>query len=380
MNKALIVTSVASMVDQFLLPSMFLLQNMGYEVSVACNFEKGSTCSADRVDQLKSILNDRKIPFFHIDFERNVLRIFKNRNAYKQLLDIVSDNEFSLIHCHSPIGGLLGRLAARKTEAQVFYTAHGFHFYKGAPLKNWLCYYPVEKICSHFTDNLITINKEDYELAKSKFKAGAAHYLPGVGVDLLRFKDVQVDRNAKRQEIGVPEDAFLMLSVGELNDNKNHQVIIKALAKLNNPDVHYAIAGVGDKKEYLISLANELGVAEQLHLLGYRNDIPELNHISDLCCFPSIREGLGLAPLESMVCGLPVVAAENRGTREFVINGENGFLCKYDDVDGFTNSIAKVIDDTELREKLSNQAVISVKKFHLENVLNVLRDIYKENI
>lgn len=380
MSKALVITSVASMVDQFLLPSILLLQDMGYDVCVACNFEKGNTCSEERVEEVKKTLTNYKISFCQIDFERNVLQLSRNKHAYKQLMGIVSKEQFDLIHCHSPIGGLLGRLAARKTRKQgtrVFYTAHGFHFFKGAPLKNWLLYFPVEKLCSYFTDVLITINCEDYALAKRKMKAKKVAYVHGVGIDFSRFESVQVDRKEKRQEIGVPEDAVLLLSVGELNENKNHEVIIKALAKLNNPNIHYAIAGIGDKNDYLLELAESLGVRERLHLLGYRDDIPELNCSADVFCFPSYREGLGLAAIEAMACGLPLITSNVHGINDYSVDGITGYKVAPSNVDGFAAAINKLAADHFLRMKMGQENRVLAKKYSRSQIDPLMRSAYR---
>lgn len=377
MDKALIVTSVASMVDQFLLPSMFLLQKMGYEVYVACNFEKGNTCSLERVEKLKKTLDGKKIHYYQIDFDRNILRLSGNKRAYDQLVDIISSNNFKLIHCHSPIGGLLGRLAAKKARkmgTKVLYTAHGFHFYKGAPLKNWLFYYPVEKFCSYFTDVLITINNEDYILAKKKMKAKQVEYVPGIGIDLSELKNVRIDRKEKRREIGVPENAILLFSVGELNKNKNHQLVIKALAELNDPSVHYAIAGIGDQKEYLLNLAEELGISQQVHLLGYREDIAELNHTADVFCFPSIREGLSVALMEAMACGLPVVCSKIRGNIDLIDMSEDVLFDPYD-----VDSCKKAIDSINWLDinKLKYYNQVKVKMYEKNQVMISLQKIFE---
>jgi glycosyltransferase involved in cell wall biosynthesis len=380
MNKVLIVTSVASMVDQFLLPSMLLLQDMGYKVDVACNFEKGNTCNAERVEELKKKLDDCGISFYQIDFARNVFQLAQNKLAYGQLRSVITANDYKLIHCHSPIGGLLGRLAARRARkkgTRVFYSAHGFHFYKGAPLKNWLFYYPVEKVCSYFTDVLITINQEDYALAKKKMKAKKVEYVPGVGIDLSRFENIQIERGEKRREIRVPEDAFLLLSVGELNENKNHQIILKALAKINNPKIHYAIAGVGDKKEYLLELADELGVSGQLHLLGYRNDIPQLNAAADIFCFPSYREGLGLGAIEAMACGLPLITSNVHGINDYSIDGVTGYKSSPSDVDGFTDVITKLVSDCSLRMKMGQENIKLAKKYSVIHICSLMRNVYE---
>ena len=184
-------------------------------------------------------------------------------------------------------------------------------------------------------------------------------------------------RKEKREELGIPEDVFLLVSVGELNKNKNHQIILKALQKLNNPNIHYAIAGEGIEKEHLIELAKELSVENQLHLLGYRNDVAELNYSADAFCFPSIREGLPLSAIEAMACGTPLIAADNRGTRSLVKHLENGFLCKNDSTDDFVKAIMDLLGDTEVQAQVSNNAKKEVEKFSLVNVLSNMKRIYE---
>ena len=215
-----------------------------------------------------------------------------------------------------------------------------------------------------------------YFLAKDKFKAKEVHYVPGVGIDLSRFENVEVDRSAKRREIGVPEDAFLMLSVGELSIRKNHQVIIKALAKLNNPNIHYVIAGDGPKKDYLLSLANSLGVSGQVHLLGLRKDIIELNLASDVFCFPSKTEGMGIAALEAMACERAIVTSNVHGINDYSDNGKTGFKCKPNDVDGFANAILRLYNNPEMRCSMGKYNLDVVKKYDINNILKIMLEIY----
>lgn len=255
---------------------------------------------------------------FDISCSRSPLS-FGNIKAIKQIRNLAK--EYDIVHCHTPIAAACTRLACkglRKKGVKVIYTAHGFHFYKGAPKKNWLIYYPVEKICARWTDVLITINKEDYELAKKKLHAKKVEYVPGVGIDVDKFANTMVNRIQKRQEIGVPEDAFMLLSVGELNANKNHHIVIKALAEIGDPNIHYVIAGKGDKKDELEALAKELNV--NLHLLGYRSDVAELYKVADLYILPSIREGLNVSVMEALSSGCPVVASKIRGNVDMISN------------------------------------------------------------
>ena len=247
---------------------------------------------------------------------------------------------------------MLTRLAARearKKGTKVIYTAHGFHFFKGAPLINWILFYPVEKFCARFTDVLITINQEDYKRAQ-KFKAGKVEYIPGVGIDTKKFSEVVVDKSAKRKELGVPVDAFLVLSVGELNKNKNHDTVIKAIAKLNNPNVYYVICGQGTLENYLKDLINELGLEKQVKLLGYRRDIAEISKTSDIFVFPSFREGLSVALMEAMALGLPVVCSKIRGNVDLIEDGKGGYLVEPDDVEGFINAIRRIINENRLKQ------------------------------
>ena len=344
------------------------LIDAGNVVDIACNFE---------VKGVPECYKEWGCKIFSLSCVRSPFSK-KNLTAIKEIKKLVEENGYEIVHCHTPIAAVCTRFACineRKKGTKVFYTAHGFHFYKGAPMLNWMVFYPVEKFCSRFTDKLITINKEDFELAKTKFHAKEVHYIPGVGVDLSRFENVQVDRNEKRREIGVPEDAVLLFSVGELNENKNHQIIVKALAKLDNPNIHYAIAGVGDKKDYLLNLAKELGVSEQLHLLGYRKDIPELNHCADIFCFPSKREGLGIAAIEAMACGLPIITSNVHGINDYSMNGVTGFKFDPNKVNDCCNAVSLALNCN--KEQMAEFNKEYVKKYSVDKIIGKMKNIYE---
>ncbi len=368
--KILYVTTISLTMNSFFKPHINMLVSEGHHVDIACNYTDLA---------LDDLYKELGCGFYQINFSRSPLS-FDNVKAYKQLKELIKNGNYDIVHCHTPNASAITRLVCRKfrkkTGLKVFYTAHGFHFYRGAPTLNWMLYYPVEKLCAPFTDKLITINKEDYTLAENKLGAKEVCYVPGVGIDLARFENICADRMAKRCEIGVAENDFLLLSVGELNENKNHSVIIKALAKLANPSVHYAIAGLGDKQNQLLELASSLGVEKQVHLLGYRKDIPELNYSSDVFCFPSFREGLGLAAIESMACGLPVITSNIHGINDYSIYGVTGYKCDPDDIDGFKNAIEKLLADQSLRERMGAVNKETVKKYDISSVLEEMRIIY----
>lgn len=305
-----------------------------------------------------------------------------NIKAVAQIKKLVEEGSYDIVHCHTPIAAACTRLACRslrKKGVKVIYTAHGFHFYSGAPVKNWLIFYTIEKLCARWTDVLITINKEDYRRAREKFRARKVAYVPGVGIDVAKFSDTQIDRAAKRRELNVPEDAFLLCSVGELNANKNQEVIIRAMAKLNRPNVHYILAGDGSRKEYLNQLAKELGIEEQVRLLGYRLDANELYKASDLFVFPSIREGLPVSVMEAMAAGLPVVSSANRGCMD-LIDEERGKLCNPHDATAFAQEIAAYCDSAALCRRIGEANAQWVQRLDKSAINKEMKGIYQDAI
>ncbi|MDD5796453.1 MAG: glycosyltransferase family 4 protein [Oscillospiraceae bacterium] len=379
MKKVLMTATVAPTIGQFNLSNIDILKSMGYEVEIACNFDDLSVWSSERIEKFKQWLDKTGITYHNVAFTRNPLKINGHRKSFKQLNSIIKNNgPFEFIHCQTPIAGAVSRIVAKRNGVKAIYTAHGFHFYKGAPMKNWMIFYPVEKYCSGFTDVLITINKEDYKLAKEKFKAKKVCYVPGVGVDTNKFAGTTADKTKVRQQLGIPENAFLLFSVGELNQNKNHSLVIRALAKLNNPNIHYMIAGKGDLKEPLEKLSKELGVEKQVHLLGYREDIPVLYKCSDAFVFPSIREGLPVSLMEAMSAGLPVICSRIRGNVDLIENEKGGLLYSADNAEGFAEGISKVYESQELYSKMQSENLKKVKDFDIGVINEKMRKIYSD--
>ena len=306
-RKVIFVANTARFFVMFEQNNIRLLQSMGYEVHCGSNFEH------ERDVDAKSILEKLNVTIHQIDIARSPFSV-RNLNAYRQLKALMKQERFDLVDCHTPMGGVLARLAAKATKtAPVLYTAHGFHFYKGCPLQNRLIYETIERWLARYTDGLITINEEDYQAAKSFHLRGKAYKIPGVGIDVKGIHDLKVDRAQKRRELGVPEDAFVMLSVGDLNANKNHSTAIKAFAKADIPNSYYLICGEGELRNELNSLAEKLGVSQRVRLLGFRNDVREILKASDLFVFPSFREGLSVALLEAASAGVTCIASNIRG-------------------------------------------------------------------
>ena len=381
MKKALILTSVASMISQFNMENIRLLQNNGFRVEVACNFIDGNTCSQESIKNLKNELDLLNVKYHQIDFDRNAFALYKNQKAYKQVKLLFEEQSYDLAHFQSPVGGVLGRLAARryrKKGTKVIYTAHGFHFYKGASILNWIIFYPIEKIFSRFTDTIITINTEDYALAKSNFYSEYVAYVPGVGINIHKFSEIEVDRTRKLYDIEIPSEAYVILSVGELNDNKNHKQIIKAIAILNNPDIHYIIAGQGERKLELLQYATELGIETQVHLLGYREDVAELYKAADVFILPSIREGLNVSLMEAMASGLPCIASKIRGNID-LLNETKEFLVDPHNAKEFSEKIDLLASDKDLCKKIGRINAEKIKMFDSSFVSKKMETIYLKN-
>lgn len=379
-KKVLIVASVVSFIEWFNKENVdFLNRDLECDVHIACNFDYMEDTDEFRTIRYMDRLCAEGITLHNISFTRSPLSA-SNLKAYLELKKIINSESFNLIHCHTPAASMITRLAARKEREKgtvVMYSCHGFHFHQKSPLKNWLIYYPVERFLSHFCDYLITINREDYHRAQS-FHSKKVRYIPGVGVDLKRYYDEPSDRKGVRKELGIPENAVMLISIGELISRKNHQIILKAISKLQRTDVFCVICGKGELREYLTTLAEKLNIRERLILLGFREDIPRLCKAADLGVFPSKTEGLGLAGIEMLAAGLPLVSSNVHGIMDYVEDGVNGFACDPDDPAAFAVAIEKLISNDSLRYEMKSRCADSVRRYDMPIALGAMREIYEE--
>ncbi len=381
MKKVLIVASVISFIEWFNRENVdFLREDLRCEVHIACNFDYVDDTDEARTQEYIKTLTNQGVILHNVHFARSPLKK-ENMAAYKQLKTIIDNEQFDLIHCHTPAASMMTRLAARKARkkgAVVMYSCHGFHFHNASKKRNWLIYYPIEKWLSRYCDYIVTINKEDYKRAQT-FHAKNVRYIPSVGVDINRIKEVKIDKKAYQKGLGIPDDGVMLLSVGELIERKNHETIIRALALLPK-NIYYVICGKGVLREYLENLANKLGVKDRVIFLGFRQDIPELCHAADISAFPSKIEGLGLAGIEAMAAGVPLVSSNVHGILDYVIDGETGYACAPTDVKGFAKAIEKLALDEQLREAMKPACLKAVEPFEKNNALKVMHDIYREII
>lgn len=370
-RKVLLVATVVKIhVNVFHIPCLKMFQEQGWETWV---------CSRNDYDNPKECVIPYCDHYVDIPFERNPLKP-GNVKAYKMLREIIEKEQFDLIYCHTPVGAMLARLAgisARKKGTKVIYMAHGFHFYNGAPLLNWMIYYPAEKFLSRFTDGLITINQEDYRRAQ-KFHAGKTILIPGVGIDLDKFQKKEPTRQEIRNKLGIPDGKIILMSVGELTKRKNHMVVIDALARLKEYDILYVICGDGPMKARLRAKAEELGVRDRVKLLGFRKDIAELHKAADIFVFPSLQEGLPVAVMEAMASGLPIVASKIRGNEDLISNNQGGYLVNPMDSEQVAKAIEKMIQNPKKRKKMEERNLEIITKYGQETVLQKMDEFFDE--
>lgn len=365
-------TVVKQHIMTFHTPYLKMFQEMGWETAVA-----GSNDYEDPTElNIPNCDTYYEIPFERIPWKAGNLR------AYRELKKVIDEGNFDIIHCHTPVGAMITRLAAvgaRKRGTKVIYTAHGFHFHKGSSPFSWLAYYPVECLLAPLTDVLLTMNREDFALAKKRMRAGRVEYVPGVGIDTKRFLTHRQDRQEKRRELGFREDDFLILTVAEMNKNKNQSMVLKALAELKDSpeyaNMKYLICGMGDYGKVLQEEAKALGIADHVFFMGYRKDIPAMHRCCDLFAFMSYREGLPVALMEAMSSGMSAVCSAARGNTDLVESGKEGLIVE-NEPRAVADAILKLYHDPQLRHQFGQAAAEKVKQFDRENVHRIMRDIY----
>lgn len=374
MKKALIVTALAGFVRSFLTHDIELLQEIGYEVHCAANkYHPG----ADGMDEY---FKEHNVKFYQIDFSSNKPISKETFKSYQEFKKIIKDVKFDVVHCHTPIAGAIARWGCRKQRKQgvkVIYTTHGFYFHKGSSKKSWLVFRTVEKFMSRFSDAIITINNEDFANAKMMHCKNVYH-INGVGVDINKFRRVEINRDAYRKSIGINKNDIMVLAVGELSKRKNQKVVVQALGKINNPNIIFVHCGNAMNKEAtteeILRIAKENNV--RVKLLGLRKDIPEICHCADIGTISSTREGLGLAGIEMIASGLPIVASNVHGIVDYVQDGVNGYLASPFKAEEFETGIKNIIEKKTIKstEEISD----SVLKFDKNISFGQMRKIYTE--
>lgn len=356
--------------DNVSIPCLENALELGYEVFYGVNRNNP-----------EELVCDLPVQLYDSHTYRSITNIKDNYIAYHNASEIVKNSNVEVIHCNTPVGGMIGRLVGKRYNVKkVIYTAHGFHFYKGAPLFNRTILKWAEQIMAHWTDAIITMNDEDYQSAK-KFKLkkdGKVYKVHGVGITLEDFMNIDVDRSEKRKELGLKDTDIICISAGDLVARKNYGTAIEALAKVKKENLHYLICGVGPEKDNLEKLAEEKGIAGRVHFLGFRTDVKELMKISDIFLFTTLQEGLPRSMMEAMACGLPCVASKIRGNVDLLDDGKGGYLREVTDIIGFSECLKKLADDNILRKQMSEYNLESIKNYDVKVVKEEIKNVYFE--
>ena len=368
--KLLYVKNLASKtISSFERSAFIAAKQAGLEITFACN--------TSNIDPQKMAQDCQKygVKLVHIDFERSPFSL-RNIKAYKQLLALMQQNPYDICHCNTPMGGVVGRLAAHKVKIPyIIYQAHGFHFWKGAPLLNWLCYYPVERLLAHYTDLLITINQEDFQAAQN-FSAKKVILVNGVGIDTSVFTPSEDKNPALRKQLGIPQDAFVLLSVGELIKRKNNIAVIEALGQLKNPHIVYVLCGEGPEKEILSRRAKELGISKQIIFAGFCHNVKEYYQMANAFILSSFHEGIPAVTMEAMACKIPVLASRIRGHVDLLPHSQ--LLFNPNNSTEIAAKIQQVLSNNPAQE--IEQNFKQLEKFSFGHIVKTMEIIYRQSM
>ena len=368
MKKILYITTLSRTINAFLVPHIQMLRKQGNIVDCAC-------CIDSLVD---NELIDDGVKIYDIPFSRNPLNI-GNVKAFKKLVNIQKENNYDIVHVHTPVASVYGRLLKLKfPKLQTIYTVHGFHFYDGAPFINWAIYYPIEKIMAKFTDTMITMNSEDYERAK-KFRIKKTYKVNGVGVDLSKYSLENYDKSEIRRKLNLSDDDFVILMIAEVNKNKNHKQMIDAIEILKNKgieDIKVLCAGEGVMLDEIKSYVKEKNLEDNIHMLGYRTDIGDLIVACDMGILMSYREGLPRNIMELMACKKPVIGTNIRGIRDLIEDTVNGYLVNVGDSNDTAHKIEKIYKDEEILKYMSFNSSKIIQNYSVDNIMSQLESIY----
>jgi glycosyltransferase involved in cell wall biosynthesis len=362
-KKILYVTTLSRTINMFLLPHIEMLISEGNVVDCACSIEYGA----------EKDLKKKGIKVYDVPFRRNPFH-FKNYIAYKKILKICKENNYDIIHVHTPVAAFVARAALRKRKKiRIIYTAHGLHFYKGAPVINWILYYPLERIAAHWTDCIVAINSEDLNRLKSfnLRNHGKTQLIHGVGIEKDVYEVCNFDSNKYKLSFGLKQNDFTVLILAEINKNKNQMQIIKAmkLLKVKYPEIKILLAGEGQLYSKLIKKTHKLQLDDNILFLGLRSDVKELLNVCDCVALFSKREGLGKCLLEGMISGKPLLATNTRGAKELIENGRNGFLVRFNDYKSTALLLEKLYLSSSLREEFGIYSQKKVSNYLIDNVL-----------
>ena len=380
MKRVLVLSDSASLQDLNNRSNLNLLISMDCEIHVGCNFISGNTTSPERVNDFLKELKDADITCHQLSFIPSGNPLEKQQSAANEIEALLKRYKFDLIHCLTLSALQCAGPAARKAGVSVMATCYGLPVHKRTPLYKQLCLMPKLKKTTEYADVFICCNSEDYELADKKLSAKYTFRIPGTGLDPYRFRAPEVDRAKMRDLMELPQNAAALISIGPLTAEKNHQVIIKAMSRLRSIELHYVICGAGPNSERLYRLTQKLHLEDRIHFARSRDDVANLLHACDIFCLPSKSEGMGMPALEAMEAGLPLITSDVQGIKDFMVNGETGFMFAPNDVNGFAAGIEALVEDKKLRLDMGEHNRIAAEPFYRSYTENIMKQLYKTQL
>jgi glycosyltransferase involved in cell wall biosynthesis len=376
MPKLLIATTVPVTLRAFLLPYAEHFRALGWRVDAMAN---GVTAFSDCVHGFDRV--------YDVNWSRNPLHPSHFLSVPKRIREVVSGEDYDLVHAHTPVASFVTRYALRNLrrvgKPRVLYTAHGFHFHQGGSwLKNTL-FRTLERRAGAWTDYLVVINRDDEKAARDLklVPPERLRYMPGIGVDTRLYAPENVstaDVEAVRNELGLTPRQPLLLMIAEFNRGKRHRDALHALAALGRPDVVLACAGTGPLEAETKTLADDLGIAKQLRFLGYRRDVPALIRASRAVLLPSEREGLPRSLMESLSLEVPCLGTEIRGITDLLSEGV-GLLAPVGDAAALAQHMAWVLDHpVEARAMGVAGRKRMAAVYDIQHLLQLHEDLYHE--
>lgn len=372
-KKVLLIASTASMIKQFNVRNIRLLQQLGYDVTVAANFDEPGTITKKIAKKFIQDLKSEKVDIIQVNFERGTGHINNNVSLVYQIRKLVKNNQYDFVHVQAALASILVRVALIGTNIPVLYTAHGFQFSKQSSLIRNIPFFVLEFVMSFFTWGIITINDDDTAIVRKYFHAKHAFRINGVGVDLTKFSN---NRNALENS---NKNIVEMITVGELSKRKNQNIVLRAMKELDNPQLHYVLVGIGSEKENLIKLSEELQISDKVHFINYSENVEKLYINADFAIFPSFLEGLLTSGVEAMAMGIPIIGSNVRGIAELVSENENGFLIDPHKVDSVVKKIDKMLKLTDSdRTQMGEISVKKSKQFNSYTIDLEMKKIYQK--
>lgn len=366
-SNILILANEVRFINKFLHPSIETLLDLDFTILLVSNVPLTQKIDLDSINKIYH--KTGQVLFQKINLPRNPFKLIKLIRSIRELHKLILDNNIKLIHVHTPTAAIVARLAnllISEIDLKIIYSAHGLHFYKNSSIFSWLVYYPIEKTMSRFTDLIITTNHQDYDLASKKFFCNVKK-INGVGLNTIKFQNLKVKIKSN--------NVLNLISIGELNKNKNHILVIKALSKIKDIDWNYTILGDGPLRRNYQTLVRKLNLEDRIFIKGYSDNVLNELASNEVFIHPSLREGLSVALMEAMYSCELIIASRIRGNEDLIEDNQGGLLFDSSSEEQLIESIYKVHQLKTLgksfiefnRNKLTAFSSLEIKK----NLLDV---------